>query len=241
MIKVEFLAELEHRLSALPEVEISRAVQFYSEMIDDRKEEGLTEPEAVAALGPMDDIVAEAFAGASSGQPVEYRRRKPNNHIVLLILGSPLWFVMIVLGICVWFMLILALWMLVLAGWMVALMLNIAVGTVLCAALVTVWALAIGLLAGGAVSCFSTPFLLTRGFLPALFTGGMGLTATGLGMLLLPALLPATRGLWKACVAVASPINRVNHVMAFLTGGAWRLCKGSLVWFKRRYIDREVR
>lgn len=238
MIKVEFLTELERRLGALPRAEIDRAVQFYSEMIDDRKEEGLTEPEAVAALGPMDDIVAEVFAGASSGQPVEYRRKKPNNHVVLLILGSPLWFVMIVLGICVWFMLILALWMLVLAGWMVALMLDIAVGAVLFSALVTVWALAVGLLAGGAACCFSAPFLLTRGFLPALFNGGMGLAAIGLGALMLPALLPTARGLWKACKVVIPPINRV---MAILTRGAWRLCGRSLVGFKHRFIDREVR
>lgn len=238
MIKVEFLAELERRLKSLPKAEVDRAIQFYSEMIDDRKEEGLTEPEAVAALGELDDIVNEALTGASSGQPVEYRRKKPNNHVVLLILGSPLWFVMIVLGICVWFMLILALWMLVLAGWMVALMLDIAVGAVLFAALVTVWALAIGLLAGGAACCFSAPFLLTRGFLTALFNGGMGLVGLGLGALMLLALLPTARGLWKACRVAMPPLNRV---MAFLSRGAWRLCGRSLVGFKRRYIDREVR
>ena len=66
MIKAQFLSELERRLDALPRAEIDRALQFYSEMIDDRKEEGLTEPEAVAALGSLDDIAGEVLAGASS-------------------------------------------------------------------------------------------------------------------------------------------------------------------------------
>ena len=237
MIKSQFLSELEHRLGTLPKAEIERAIQFYSEMIDDRKEEGLTEPEAVAALGSLDDIVSEVLAGAASGQPVEYRRKKPNSHVVLLILGSPLWFVMIVLGICVWFILILALWILVLAGWIVALALDISVGAVLFSALVAVWALDIGLLAGGAGCCAATLFLMMRGPLVALLNSGMGLFALGLGALMLPLLLPTARGLWKACKLVIPP---VHQIMGRLMSGAWKLCRCSLVGFKHRFIDREV-
>ena len=237
MIKAQFLSELERRLDALPRAEIDRALQFYSEMIDDRKEEGLTEPEAVADLGSLDDIAGEVLAGAASGQPVEYQRKKANNHVVLLILGSPLWFVMIVLGICVWFVLILLLWILVLAGWIVSLALDVSVGAVLFSALVAVWAVAIGLLVGGAGCCVATPFLMTRGLLTALFNSGMGLFALGLGALMLPLLLPTARGLWKAGKVAIPPINRI---MERLMSGAWKLCRRSLVGFKHRFIDREV-
>ena len=56
MTKVEFLAELRAALAGLPEADIEKSLDFYSEMIDDRVEDGLPEEEAVAALGSIEDI-----------------------------------------------------------------------------------------------------------------------------------------------------------------------------------------
>ena len=45
MNKQEFITSLYNRLSGLPQNDIENSIEFYSEMIDDRIEEGLTEEE----------------------------------------------------------------------------------------------------------------------------------------------------------------------------------------------------
>ena len=50
MQKQAFLDALRSQLAGLPEAEINERLNFYSEMIDDRMEEGLTEEEAVDAM-----------------------------------------------------------------------------------------------------------------------------------------------------------------------------------------------
>jgi len=57
MTKREFIAELCLRLRSTPPDEAQNTVLFYSEAIDDRIEDGMTEEEAVAAMGSIDDIV----------------------------------------------------------------------------------------------------------------------------------------------------------------------------------------
>ena len=54
MNKIEFLAAVSAALGALPPEEIKGHINFLSEMIDDRVEEGLTEAEAIAAMGNPD-------------------------------------------------------------------------------------------------------------------------------------------------------------------------------------------
>lgn len=57
MNKTEFLLSLEKKLVALPRHEIEVTQGFYSEMIDDRIEDGMREEDAVAAIGDVDAIV----------------------------------------------------------------------------------------------------------------------------------------------------------------------------------------
>ena len=59
MTKQEFLAKLEILLSGLTEEEISERIGFYSEMIDDRIEEGLSEEEAVSLIGSVEEVAAQ--------------------------------------------------------------------------------------------------------------------------------------------------------------------------------------
>ena len=58
MNKHEFLAALRRELTALPHDELTEQLNFYNEMIDDRMEEGMTEEEAVAAVGSVESIAA---------------------------------------------------------------------------------------------------------------------------------------------------------------------------------------
>ena len=97
MRKVEFLEALKARLWALPEADIQCSLDYYSEMIDDRMEDGLTEEEAVAAIGNLEEIVQQIL-GETPRPPVVVepaKKEKPAKDntkiwlIILLILASP--------------------------------------------------------------------------------------------------------------------------------------------------------
>ena len=54
MYKQEFLDKLAKGLSGLPKTEREERVAFYSEMIDDRVEDGMSEACAVAQIGEVE-------------------------------------------------------------------------------------------------------------------------------------------------------------------------------------------
>ena len=62
MSKQEFLVQLEKCLSGLPMEDVKERLNFYSEMIDDHMEEGVSERDAVAAVGSVEDIAAQVVA-----------------------------------------------------------------------------------------------------------------------------------------------------------------------------------
>ena len=95
MTKMQFLMSLHNRLSGLPRDEIEERLNFYSEMIEDRMEEGLSEEEAVSAVGSVGEIASQIIADFSFAK-IAGDRIKPKRHlkaweIILLALGSPLW------------------------------------------------------------------------------------------------------------------------------------------------------
>ena len=57
MTKQEFIDEIKSRLNGLPEEEIQKSLDYYSEMIDDRIDDGMEEEEAVGEIGSVDDAV----------------------------------------------------------------------------------------------------------------------------------------------------------------------------------------
>lgn len=59
MTRKEFIEELCIGLKSLPADEAQQTVLFYSEAIEDRMEEGMSEEDAVAAMGSVEDIVRE--------------------------------------------------------------------------------------------------------------------------------------------------------------------------------------
>ena len=96
MTKKEFLSGLRKKLSGLPQEDIEERLNFYSEIIDDRVEEGLSEEEAVAAVGASDEIASQILSEIG-GAKTEEKRDKPKRvwsvpTIVLIALGFPLWF-----------------------------------------------------------------------------------------------------------------------------------------------------
>ena len=81
----------------MPEADIQNSLDYYSEMIDDRMEDGLSEEEAVAAIGDLDEIVSQIL-GETPRPPATVKpkqQQKPDHTktwlIILLIVGSPVW------------------------------------------------------------------------------------------------------------------------------------------------------
>lgn len=140
MRKEEFLRALREGLSGLPQDDLEERVGFYAEMIDDRIEEGLSEEEAVAAVGTVNDIILQVVDDYPFPEliKVRIRSRRPMSAltIVLLILGSPIWLSLLIAGFAVVFSLYMVLWSVVVSLWSV---------------FVALAASAIGVLAGGVV------------------------------------------------------------------------------------------
>lgn len=123
MSKQEFLAQLRKALCGLPQEDVEERLTFYGEMIEDRKEEGLSEEEAVLAIGPVDEIVAQAVAETPfvkiAKERIRSKKRLSTGEIVLLALGSPLWISLGIAAFAVIFSLTVSLWAVTVSLWSV--------------------------------------------------------------------------------------------------------------------------
>ena len=114
MTKAEFLSSLQIKLCGLPSDEVREHVTFYGEMIDDRMEEGMSEDEAVADVGTVEDIVAQIVSEYPLARLVKARVKPKRTlegwEILLLILGSPVWLSLLIGAISVIISLYAAIW-----------------------------------------------------------------------------------------------------------------------------------
>lgn len=119
MNKLQFTAQLRSRLAGLPCEDAENYIQYYSEMIDDRIEDGMSEEQAVADIGNMDEIVSEILRTTPIAKLVKEKvRPKRKLHaweIVLLCVGSPLWLALGIALLCMILAVYIVLWALVLA------------------------------------------------------------------------------------------------------------------------------
>jgi len=131
--KLEFILALNERLSGMPKSELTERLEFYSEMIDDRIEEGLSEAEAVADIGSVEDISAQIVAETPlikiAKEKLKPKRRFKTWETVLLALGSPVWLSLLVAAFAVMLSLYAAVWAIIISLWSVfAAFLGCAVG-----------------------------------------------------------------------------------------------------------------
>lgn len=93
MDRETFLARLREGLSGLPRSDAAECLAFYGELIDDRMEDGLSEAEAVAGIGPVEEIVAQTVAEIPISrlvkEKVAAKRKRKAWEIVPLALGAP--------------------------------------------------------------------------------------------------------------------------------------------------------
>jgi uncharacterized membrane protein len=126
MTKAEFLMRLQEQIREYPSEETEQSLNYYSEMIDDRMEDGMTEAEAIASLGAVEDIAEEIKCELPLTTLVKYKAKEktkgksmPVWGIVLLVLGSPIWLSLLLVIIVVVLVLYLAVWCVALAFWCV--------------------------------------------------------------------------------------------------------------------------
>ncbi|MBP3313536.1 MAG: DUF1700 domain-containing protein [Oscillospiraceae bacterium] len=100
MTKLEFLDSLRKGLAGMPLEDIEKFVEYYKESIEDRMEDGLSEEDAVSAMGTVEEVIAsipvENPAPAPKTEEKKAKKKWGALEIVLLILGFPLWFPLIV-------------------------------------------------------------------------------------------------------------------------------------------------
>ena len=117
MYKEQFLSALRRGLSQLPPEEIEKQVAYYSELIDDMTEDGMTEYEAVSRLGSVEDIYQDILQNMPLPLLVKSRAKPKGGwtalSIVLIILGFPIWFSLAVALFAVVFSIYIVIWVLV--------------------------------------------------------------------------------------------------------------------------------
>ena len=177
MLKQEFLDALRRGLAGLPQNDIEEQIGFYSEMIDDRIEEGLSQEEAVAQIGTAEDVIEQIITQTPLTRLVKEKvkpgRRLRAWEIVLLILGSPVWVPLLIAAAAVIAALYLSVWAVIISLW---------------AADFALGASAVGSVITGVV-CFA------QGHTPAgLGLFGAGVLLSGLTILLFFGCLAASRG-----------------------------------------------
>ncbi len=196
MNKEEFLNELKKGLSGIPREDSDERVNFYSEMIDDRIEEGMSEEEAVRAIGDVNSIISQIMAETPMTTIVKERvnreKEKKNGGI------SPLALILIVL--------LFPLWIPIVA---VIFGLGIGLFATLWALVVAFYAVTIALVVGGAGSIVWVLGMLLTGHLFSAGLGiGAGLFCIGLAILMVFGCIAFTKGAIRLTVDVIVGIKK---------------------------------
>ncbi len=180
MTKIKFLLELHDRLSGLPKDDVEERLSFYSEMIEDRMEDGLSEEEAVAAVGSADEIAAQIIEEIPlikvAKEKIKPKRKLRAWEIVLLALGSPIWFSLLVVAFAVILSVLVVIWSVIAAFW-------------------AVFAAFVALFAGGIAS--GVLFIVGGKILVGIAMIGAGIASAGVAIFAFFGCLAATKGvLW---------------------------------------------
>lgn len=177
MSKQEFLAQLRKGLYGLPQDDIEERLAFYNEMIEDRKEEGLSEEEAVLAVGSIDEIVKKVVTDIPltkiAKERIKPKRQLRALEIILLALGSPIW---LSLGFAV-FAVLLSLWV------------------VLLSLMLSVWAIFVSIAScsvGGILSCII--FIIGANVASGVAMLAAGIVCAGLSIFMFYGCKSATKG-----------------------------------------------
>ncbi len=189
MTKLEFILALNERLSGLPADDIRERLNFYSEMIEDRVEEGISEEDAVAAVGSVDAIAAQIKSEFSPTRETEKpeKRRRGVWTVALLVLGSPVWLPLLISAAAIVVSLYAVIWSAIVSLWSVFASLA---AVALC-----------GLVAGAAYAAYES-------VLSGVAMIGVGLVLAGFAILFFFVCRAATSGISRLTVIFARWIRK---------------------------------
>jgi len=175
MNKQEFLDRLRDGLSVLPQKDAEEHLAFYSEMIDDRIEEGLLEDDAVGEIGSVDSIVSQIVADVPTAKNTARQKKKMKSwEIILLVLGSPIWLSLVIAAFSVLLSIYVVLW----------------------SAIISLWAV-FGALIGCTVACIAAGivFIPQGNTLSGIATIGAGTVCAGISIFMYFGCKAATKGI----------------------------------------------
>lgn len=177
MQKYEFLSAIEKDLSGLPKEDIRRSLDYYSEMIDDRMDEGLSEEDAIKEIGAPEEIAAQILSETSLPKLVKKKMSKKKEfktwEIILLVLGAPLWIPLL----------------------LSLLIIILSIFAVIWSLIVSLYAINITFVACG-IACvfFPVTFLINGAYWEAITVFGVGILLLGLGVFLFLGSKQVTKG-----------------------------------------------
>ena len=118
----EFLGRLGELLACLPAEQVEETMAFYAEAIADRMEDGMSEEEAVAAMGAPGEV-AEATLDDLPAVPraIAKTRRRSNALLwALAIVGSPVWAPLLIAFVIMALAIYVCIWILAVCVWVIA-------------------------------------------------------------------------------------------------------------------------
>jgi len=183
MTKRQFLDELRARLSSLPQLDIEKTIAFYSEMIDDRMDDGLTEEEAVSKM-ESPAVIANRIISESNYPPVivnqqPQKQKQKGNYtalwITLAVLGFPIWGSLLLTFICVVLTVYISIWAVIISLFAAAIALAVS---------------AVGCMIAGAAVSSSSVFAF-------IFSIGAALVCAGISILMFIVSIAAAKGIVK--------------------------------------------
>jgi len=176
----------------MPADDVNRFMDYYSEMIDDRVEDGLSEEEAVADMGSPDAAVEQILEDMPLTKLVK-EKIKPKHElkaweVVLIVLGSPVWIPLLITAL-----------VLLLTLWIVAF-----------ALLISFYAVVLSFVAAGigGLIC-AIPLFIANSPYTAVLMLGAALIGIGIAILFVVSVKPVTVGIFKVCKASVNGIKRM--------------------------------
>jgi len=192
MNKQEYLESIRSRISAMPADDVNRFMDYYSEMIDDRVEDGLSEEEAVADMGSPDAAVEQILEDMPLTKLVK-EKIKPKHElkaweVVLIVLGSPVWIPLLITAA-----------VLLITLWIVAF-----------ALLISFYAVVLSFVVAGigGLIC-AIPLFIANSPYTAVLMLGVALIGIGIAILFVVSVKPVTVGIFKVCKASVNGIKRM--------------------------------
>ena len=192
MNKQEYLESIRSRISAMPADDVNRFMDYYSEMIDDRVEDGLSEEEAVADMGSPDAAVEQILEDMPLTKLVK-EKIKPKHElkaweVVLIVLGSPVWIPLLITAA-----------VLLLTLWIVAF-----------ALLISFYAVVLSFVVAGIGGLICTiPLFVAHSPYTAVLMLGAALIGVGIAILFVVSVKPVTVCIFKVCKASVNGIKRM--------------------------------